>query len=653
MRLSKIWFILLLISAANLLLGQSMIYPEENALIRQADKGDANREDFIYEVQLLPGEEFSGYIYHWSEDGYALADLHENPEVAWLGVSPTNFLVSDCKLPQPVRYAFKAPMKTGTYETTVEDWEYNWTDTKVTLIVTETPTLKTNDSIIIIQGPGSIYYRYRTYEYHGITPSQDWYDDGYCGDDPYIVDSSRNISHTIFPPASGLGIVPDSFTLHLEEQKTVTKTFEITQDTPDSIYEAISLQWLSYPQFVKWKLVPADYYCLGWEKIPPLKIPSVRSGAEVFNDVIYVVGGVNPYTNTVLDRVEKFNGSAWAILDAKLNEPRSDFGTAVLDDRLYVFGGRDQNNRRLNSTEYFDGTEWVTTGNDLPVAVSGLNGAVVNNNYYVFGGETDNGYESALWRFSRLKGWQVLADSLPFAPRSCYRCVALGQLIYIIGGVYNSDAPGVSVYFSDVYQYDPATNAFHTLNPLNFARTDFACGVVDSMIYVAGGRSDDAEVSSTVEFFEPASGTWMTCTDSPDIAFQPAASVVNDDIFYLLGGSITRYNDTANYRDCYGSSVLNGITPKEPDVPAPTVVYLPNPMQDVSYVAFDLPYDSHVTFTLYDVRGRLIGKIADEELTADTYRIQIAGYQLAEGLYLGVLQTEKHTIVKKLVKVGD
>ena len=653
MQLFKRWFILLLISSANLLLGQSVNYPPEKALLKGTGKGSGNRADFLYEVQLLPGQEFSGYIYHWSEDGYALADLHENPDVGWLSISPTGFLVSDCKVPYPVRYAFKAPMKPGTYETTVEDWEYNWTDTKVTLTVTETPDLKTNDSTIIVQGPGSIYQRYRNYEYHGITPSQDWYDDGYCGTDPFIVDSSRYISHTIYPAGSGLNIAPDAFTIHLDEQKTVTKTFTITQDTPDSIYEAISLQWLSYPQFVKWRLVQADYYCLGWEKIPPLKIPRVSGGAEVYHDDIYMIGGQDPVTNAAIGSVEIFNGSGWSVLNTGLNEPRSDFATAIMDDRLYVFGGLDQNGQPLRSVEYFNGNEWISKSYDMPEALYDFSGAVVKDNYYVFGGQTADGYLSQLWRFSKLKGWQVLSDSLPFTPRSGYSCIAFGGSIYIIGGIYYPYVVVDGGFYNDVYRYDPANNSFHTLNPMNQARADFACGVVDSMLYVAGGHAFTPGVASTVEFLDPASGTWMTCNDMPDISFLPAASVIKDDIFYMLGGSITRSNDTANYRDCYGSSVLNGAIPKEPDLPAPTMIYLPNPMQDQAYVSFDLPYDSHVTFTLYDVRGRLIGKMADEDLTADTYRIQIAGYQLAEGLYLGVLQTEKHTIVKKLVKIGD
>jgi N-acetylneuraminic acid mutarotase len=610
----------------------------------------ATRDDFIYEMELLPGQEFSGYIYHWSQWDEAWGDLYEDPEVEWLEVSPATFIAQGCEKPVPVKFTFKAPQQTGTYSTTVIDDEWNWPDNQVTLTVTNHPSYKMYDSTIIVEVTGSTVERYQYHEYHGLDPTQSWWDDGYCGDDPYVFSPTRKIVHTIIPPKSNVAIQPDDFTLLLDRDTIVTKIFQLIENEMDSFYEMVSSQWRSYPEFIKWKLVPADSYCLGWEQIPSLNVASVLSGAEVYDDYIYLAGGLDPMTNEALGRVEVFDGMGWTVSAATLNEPRYGFAHAMLDEKIYLFGGLNGNHQPISSAEYYSNGNWHLSPDTLPGAVAGHCGAAYSSFYYVFGGKTVVGYLSALWRFSAQQGWTVLSATLPFGPREGYQCIRLGRHIYILGGSYSEDGTD-TVFYPDVHLYDPSTGHFSQAAPMQRARADFVCGVVDGLLYVAGGRSDEAATAASIEFYDPATGIWLSCNDSPDISIHPAAYTVKDNHLFLLGGRLSYPNTPATYRTCYGSGQLT-IGPEEPqDDPGPVLQAFPNPLRDQAVITFVLPYDSKVTIQLFDVRGRLMETLVDEYLTEDKYQFRIDGRLLAEGLYLARLQTEKHKVVKKIVKV--
>jgi len=624
-----------------------VLLPGENGI-------HANRADFEYEIELLPGQEFSGYIYHWSDWGTAWGELHEEPQVNWLSVSPTSFHVNGCERPLPVKFTFKAPNEPGTYKTTVEDWEYSWPDNVITLIVTETPNYKMTDSIIILDGPGITHYRYQEHEYHGINPNDSWYEQGYCGDDPYLVDPQRRIVHTLFPPNPNINIEPSDFILSLDEEMLVTKSFRITENKVDSFYESVTLQWRSYPEYTKWKVIPASAYCKDWDQIPSLRIPSVKSEAIVLNDMIYVIGGKDPVSGISLGRIEKYEGDRWDDDPDELIHPRYDFSCAVQDNRIYVFGGKIDDSTALNSIEYFDGNTWTVAMDTLPVPIYHHSGMVYANNYYLFGGRTGTvegiEYDRSLRRYLPQNGITVLSDTLPFSPREGHRCVKLGRYIYVIGGMVCSFATDTA-WYDDVFRYDPVLNAFEQVESMKYPRSDFACGAMDGLLYVAGGKSSNHEAAGSLEYYNPDTEKWYQCDDMPDLSFYSSAFTTLDNELYLLGGSITRSGFRRDYRTCFGTGFFTGSIEEPREEPEPELLAFPNPLRDDAVVTFVLPYDSKVTFRLFDLRGRLIETIVDDDLLAGKYQFFINGRLLAEGLYLGELQMEKHRLVTKLVKV--
>jgi hypothetical protein len=377
------------------------------------------------------------------------------------------------------------------------------------------------------------------------------------------------------------------------------------------------------------------------------------AGAEVINGNIYLAGGRDPYTNAGLDRVEVFDGVHWTVSDHGLNHARSDFAHAFLEGRMIVFGGQDGNGQPTGIVEYTEGDEWLVMNEDMPQRLHGHSGASVGSGYYIFGGKSDTGYVSQVWKFTFLKGWEILTGDLPFSPRAGYRCANVNDTIYILGGAYFREGMDDTVYYSDVFKFDVKSKSFLPGAPLNIARAWFACGITDSTIYAAGGRSATQGTGYTVEFLEPSISTWVLCSKESPIWIEPAAAVVHNNILFLLGGHIESASQPANYRDCFGSSRLAGGQGSGLEEPRPVVSFAPNPFEDQSYITIDLPYDSWISFRLFDLSGRLIYDFNEKELRADVYRFSVLGNYLAEGLYIGELETTKHRVVKKLVKMGD
>ncbi|MCE1165619.1 MAG: T9SS type A sorting domain-containing protein, partial [Bacteroidetes bacterium] len=81
----------------------------------------------------------------------------------------------------------------------------------------------------------------------------------------------------------------------------------------------------------------------------------------------------------------------------------------------------------------------------------------------------------------------------------------------------------------------------------------------------------------------------------------------------------------------------------------------PNPFNPSTKIAFDLPQDGKVKLVIYDILGRQIKTLVDNELrTAGKYTIEFNGSNLASGIYFYRLQVEgvsKFTAVKKMVLI--
>jgi N-acetylneuraminic acid mutarotase len=84
--------------------------------------------------------------------------------------------------------------------------------------------------------------------------------------------------------------------------------------------------------------------------------------------------------------------------------------------------------------------------------------------------------------------------------------------------------------------YDPATNVWTTKASMPTARWGAAGGVIDGMLYVAGGRGTDPSARSTMEVYDPATNTWGARAKMLTPREGTGAAVVGG-VLHVLGGT--------------------------------------------------------------------------------------------------------------------
>lgn len=90
-----------------------------------------------------------------------------------------------------------------------------------------------------------------------------------------------------------------------------------------------------------------------------------------------------------------------------------------------------------------------------------------------------------------------------------------------------------------------------------------------------------------------------------------------------------------------------------PDIPEQMVLRqnYPNPFNPRTSIEFSLPNRTEVQLKIYDIAGRLVQTLRDENLPAGFYEETFDGSNLASGVYFYQLITNNETIVKKMTLI--
>ncbi|NCA77433.1 MAG: T9SS type A sorting domain-containing protein [Alphaproteobacteria bacterium] len=222
-----------------------------NALVLTSFSDHSSGIDF-YDVELTPGNSFTGSLYYWATgtNGYALsASLVENPPVDWLEISPAQFTDYADGIATKVDFIFTAPVTPGIYTTVINDQNGNWSDMALTLTVTTSPAqnLYNFNEQIYVNEPYE-------YSYWCKSPAYFYWDD----DNQYYYFDSMSVHHFEYTTQPWFNIQPAVFTLVPSDSTLVTFSAQIGTPGNDTVLVVRNKQHYSYPSNFQFNFQVAD-----------------------------------------------------------------------------------------------------------------------------------------------------------------------------------------------------------------------------------------------------------------------------------------------------------------------------------------------------------------------------------------------------------
>ena len=192
-----------------------------------------------------------------------------------------------------------------------------------------------------------------------------------------------------------------------------------------------------------------------WETLTPL--PTTLSGYAIiaYEGRIFLFGGWtgSSYVNTVYSYDP--DTDKWQA-HTPMPTARGLCGAALSSGQIYVLGGTNGNEALTNSEIYLPSRDngiddpWQA-GPALPEGRYAMGVASASDLIYIIGGKGTETNELSLLEFSpTTTEWQTLSGSIP-ATWSSLGSVALGQYLYVMGGLVEDNPTGLNMSYQAIY----------------------------------------------------------------------------------------------------------------------------------------------------------------------------------------------------------
>jgi N-acetylneuraminic acid mutarotase len=186
---------------------------------------------------------------------------------------------------------------------------------------------------------------------------------------------------------------------------------------------------------------------------------------------------------------------------------------AAVGDRLFALGGGVAGKAVPRSEEYDPATDRWRPRAPLPQARDHLGVAVLNGKIYAFGGFTSSVHQGAgdvVFEYDPAgDSWQTLTP-MP-VPRASVGVAVLDGKLHVVGG---RGLDGVTVATHDVY--DPMTAKWSTAAPLPQARDHMALVTAGGKIHAIGGRlAGPADRTGQHDVYDLATDLWTSAAPLP------------------------------------------------------------------------------------------------------------------------------------------
>uniref|UniRef100_A0A3P8SFQ0 Kelch like family member 22 n=1 Tax=Amphiprion percula TaxID=161767 RepID=A0A3P8SFQ0_AMPPE len=234
-----------------------------------------------------------------------------------------------------------------------------------------------------------------------------------------------------------------------------------------------------HPSWGEWRTLTATYAAR-----------MSNQGIAVLNNFVYLIGGDK---NTSGFRAETRcwrydpRHNSWCSIQP-LQQQHADHCVCVAGGHIYAIGGRDYSDE-LDTVERYDphSNSWEFVS-PLKREVYAHAGAVVDGKIYITCGRRGLAYLRETYCFDPAANqWTGCAEGP--VERAWHGMAAVNGHVYVIGG--SNDERGYRRDVLKVACFNPAANSWSLITPLPAGHGEPGIAVLDSRIYVLGGRSHD------------------------------------------------------------------------------------------------------------------------------------------------------------------
>ncbi|KAG5261156.1 hypothetical protein AALO_G00300680 [Alosa alosa] len=237
----------------------------------------------------------------------------------------------------------------------------------------------------------------------------------------------------------------------------------------------------------------------------------------VLEDKLYVCGGRDFYGQIdILKSMFRYDpfDNTWKRL-ADMQVGRCQFSMVVFDRMIYVMGGERASNFNVDSVErYCPNTDSWSFVRPLDQPMSSHAASVWRGDIYVSGGYNCE-YQClvSMFRYHPERGTTYLAD-MPHS-RAQHRMECVGGYLYIIGGVCSAKSGG---YIDDLscQVYSPESDFWCSIPPLPLPHVGAASAVLEDKVYILGGycQADYGECNF-IHRYDPDTECWEYMGEMP------------------------------------------------------------------------------------------------------------------------------------------
>jgi hypothetical protein len=374
------------------------------------------------------------------------------------------------------------------------------------------------------------------------------------------------------------------------------------------------------------------------------------------NGDFYVAGkisfGLNPDSFKVaVNSVIKWNGTTntWQALGTGTYD-NAIYALAYRNGKLYMGGSFTMvSNSKIKNLAVWDGAKWDSV-TSVGAAVRSI--AFAPNGDLVIGGQFTSLAGNSLYRYlAKWNGTQW--DSIGARPGAQVRKVLYrGSTLYASGDFTSIGGTTINQFAKwNGTQWDTVSNAVTNVNDFAFqGDTLFVAGVIAGLGYQfnnGAGYFVNGQWTKMGSGFQNASWTGTNGSTSPNHLFVDGADVWCIGNYNIVGGraalAIARWNSTDAISSVQRIAAL-------PDGFALEQNY-PNPFNPSTAVRFTVNTAGITSLKVYDVIGREVATLVNEQLAPGTYDARFDGSALASGFYLYRLQSGTNTVTKKMLLV--